>query len=359
MTQHNTIQNEREVWGIRTHAGLKERLAEIGGVDPIIQGLIPSRSIGLLVGDSGIGKSPLLYQAALCITEGIPFLGLPVKKGSVIYFDYENGLGQVADLITSLVKHLGIPACPTDLGLWNRNDVPADWEGKQRTILKAAKNDRPQLIIIDSLSAFDPDAEESNRNASNMIQEVRDLTAEGITVLATHHLRKASNNPNFQPIALKEGNAAEFLKQARGAGALINSIDFRLAADIPRVATSSDELVHGNSEEPALVLGGFERVTGAMPLIHLARVVGDNGEPLGYKRLGGTSLLSAQQRAAFGKLGNQFRFKDAKLAYGKAAQPTTDFLRKCDSLGLLRRIKVGYEKIDQHLTVPDCSLLIQ
>ena len=56
--------------GIRTLQQLQGRVAELSTTEYIIDGLIPQQSIALVVGDSGLGKSPLLYQASLCVASG-------------------------------------------------------------------------------------------------------------------------------------------------------------------------------------------------------------------------------------------------------------------------------------------------
>ena len=56
----------------------------------VIDDLIAEGSVNLGLGNSGIGKSPLCYQMALCVASGKPFLGHPVKQGRVLYLDYEN-----------------------------------------------------------------------------------------------------------------------------------------------------------------------------------------------------------------------------------------------------------------------------
>jgi RecA-family ATPase len=73
-------------WRLQTPTALRERIKELGADKYIIKGMLPSRSIGLLLGDSGLGKSPLMYQAAICVAAGLPFLGRPTTKGNVIIF---------------------------------------------------------------------------------------------------------------------------------------------------------------------------------------------------------------------------------------------------------------------------------
>jgi AAA domain len=91
-------------WPIYTPGELKQRCKELVSDSSVIGGLIPKRSLRVVAGDSGIGKSPLLYQAAICVASGVPFLGRPVSRGRVLYLDLENGLGDVDELVTRLSR---------------------------------------------------------------------------------------------------------------------------------------------------------------------------------------------------------------------------------------------------------------
>ena len=42
------------------------------------EGLIRNQSVNLLVGDSGLGKTPLGIQLGVCVAAGLSFLGLQV-----------------------------------------------------------------------------------------------------------------------------------------------------------------------------------------------------------------------------------------------------------------------------------------
>lgn len=75
---------------------LVERLrksGEIRVVNYVIQNLIPERSVGFLVGESGAKKTFCALQMAICVAKGHHFGGLPVRKGSVLYFAPEDADG--------------------------------------------------------------------------------------------------------------------------------------------------------------------------------------------------------------------------------------------------------------------------
>ena len=135
--------------------------------------------------------------------------------------------------------------------------------------------------------------------------------------------------------------------EARGARALINGADVRLGMEPYH---SLGNLTGKVKEEIALVIRGFERVKGEIPLTHLARVFGEDGEPVGYKRAVATALLEhPEQEKAYADLPEKFRFKDARKVYGKGPQATTDFLNKCIGHGLLKKVGSEYHQV----AIPD------
>jgi RecA-family ATPase len=116
----------RSNWRVLRPQELRKE-CERAGPRYLIDGLIPERSLGILVGDSGLGKSPLAYQMGICVATGIPFLGLPTQKSRVLYLDFENGLQDVNGIITQLSTYLGLNEPPGDLFLWNINDCLPNW----------------------------------------------------------------------------------------------------------------------------------------------------------------------------------------------------------------------------------------
>ena len=253
-----------------------------------------------MVGDSGLGKSPLLYQAALCVASGRPFLGRPVFKGRVLYLDFENGLGDVEDLVGRLSRHLGLADIPEDLLLWNYNDAPPRWEPPQ--LADMIRESKAAWVIIDSLGAFAPDIEEKASNVTRVYQDFRKSISECRTsITGVHHLRKPSSKPDEAPPLLEEDPHRWFL-QARGSRALINGADVRIGVDRSGRAKQFEGF-DGRSCEVALVIGGFGRVRGNVATTFLARVLDEDEEPLGYIKLAGVSLLfNPEQEEAYRNL---------------------------------------------------------
>jgi AAA domain len=326
-------------WGIYTPGELRQRCKASASVPYLIADLIPAQSISLVVGDSGIGKSPLLYQAALCVAAGIPFLGHQTTSGRVLYLDFENGLSQVDELMRFLARHLELSGVPENLLLWNYNNAPPTWKPEHLAAMVA--DARPTWVILDSLTAYVPEIEEKASVATREFQGLRKIMRENQTAISgVHHLRKPSNKPDEAAPPLEENPHGWFL-QARGSRALVNGSDVRIGIDRPSTNVGI------SSREIALVLGGFGRVRGNLPTTFISRVLDEDDEPIGYEKLTGASLLfNPEQEQAYMKLPTSVRFKDAQRIYGKGPQATVGWLKKCIGIGIMRKDGPEYRKVE-------------
>ena len=297
----------------------------------VVDGLISTGSIGLAVGDSGLGKSPLIYQLGLCVAAGIPWLGMRTAEGPVVYLDCENGPLNSQALRDSLLQHLGLPKCPKMFFFcYNISNIH-----HLARILKAIK---PVLVIIDTLRSFDPNAEENNTKAGEFIRSLRGLCQEYKTsFLIVHHTKKPQQGGglfNTSPNLELADSSLQWFNQACGARALVNQTDFRIGIDQTSQANAS------------LVVRGNVRVRGEFGPFFLARAFDDDEQPIGYRRLSGVEFLMTDQQAAFNKLPLAFTLKVAKTEYGRQDQATIDFLKKCIQLGIVRKVERGkYEKV--------------
>jgi AAA domain-containing protein len=344
---------------LRTPLELAKRCRELSAKRFVVESLIPARQITMLLGDSGIGKSPLFYQLALCAAAGVPFLGLPTTPCDVLILDYENGLGDVEELLNHLAQYLGFDTKPENLHVWSQNDcnpgygqagytaydIIDDWAAPLPNI-----EGREKIAFIDPLSGFSPLAEEKNSYATDMLKQLRrTINKYGVTPLFSHHLRKPrGKKPDDPPMAAKLSDCVdvrEWFNEARGARSLINGSDYRIGVDVPGVDES--RATGEVREEIALVLRGFARVRGEIGPLHLARAFDEDGEPLGYRRLVGAELLFNQdQEQALARLPNRFTTGDAKATYGRASEATNGWLAKCVNQGLIRKVARGqWEKI--------------
>lgn len=303
----------------------------------VVEGLIPEASVNIAAGDSGLGKSPWAYQMGLCVASGIAFLGHQVQQGPVLYLDMENGRTGILETSRSLIRHLGIPQFPENFYLLIERDELFNLEA-------IIKEFRPLLVVVDSLRAYRPDAEQKNENAANMMNHLREIArAEKVAFFIVHHIKKPSDNVLHG--ALEDTPTMTWLLQACGARALINQTDVRIAFDAApglRVVDQGRRDAKNVTDDVGLVVKGFARLRGEFGPLFLKREFDEDGGPLGYRELKGLELLSnSEQQAIFTKLPPEFSFKQAKQAYGRRDQATTDWLQKLQRIGVLKHAKGG------------------
>ena len=315
---------------------LKQRAERLRSGEYLIEDFIPRQSISLVVGQSGEGKSPFLYQAMICVAAGIPFLGREVKKGRVLYMDCENGLAQVSNMIETISKHLRLPEPPPDLRLWNLNDPGETFARPGHGVRQFVKSEQPTWVVIDPLKTIFPGIDDKNVIANACYTELRNIGAEHhCAFTAVHHPRKPSNKPDERPPNLeKAADLREWFNHARGSLELINGCDVRIGID------------KASTKNAAIVVRGFGRVEGEFPMMLLARETGGDGKPVGYRLLDAEDRLSEEQLQTLKKLPSQFKYTEARAIYGKSDNPTTQFLKKLQALDLVRHEGELYHKAD-------------
>jgi len=320
---------------VYTPTELKERALELKCDETVIEGLVPKQQLSLVVGESGLGKSPLLYQAAICVAAGVPFLERPVRQGRVLWMDCENGLGQVDGMLDKISKFLGLPQAPADLLLWNLNDAGEDFGAPGHQFEDIVRRHDPDWVLIDTLKTMFVGVESKNETAAECYRFLRKLMSEvQCSITGVHHPRKKGELRELESLETTSDPRGWF-DEASGAKSLITNCDVRLGIDKP-VSRNSD-----------LAIRGFERVTGEIPLILVSRVLDEQSEsPVGYRLVtGADAVTNPEHRRLWDVLPPEFRFKDAKEAYGKGDQATLNALNKLMSAGILRKREDGrYEK---------------
>jgi AAA domain len=316
--------------GFVTLAELAQRCQE-NPAHYLVEGLIPADDVHVAVGDSGLGKTAWAYQLGLCVASGTPFLGHAVRKARVLYYDLENGLNDVVKVDENLRSHLGIPERHPDFLVFpNDGEVPR--------IESAATCNKHGLILIDSLRSLNPDVESDNARMGRFLEKLRTVAREHhCAILLLYHIRKTRDSDAPKSKFLEDTPTLDWLLQASDARALINQTNARIAFAKPKYT------------DAAFVMNSFVKMKGETGLVYLQRAYNDSGEPIGYRRIVGPELLgNSAQEDAFRKLPDppqQFTFSEAKHIYGRSDNPTSQFLKKCEGAGLVRRVDRGiYEK---------------
>lgn len=299
-----------------TYEQLHQLVANAPG--DIVSGLVPEQSVNIWAGDSGIGKSALLIQLGLCVAAGLPFLGQPVRPGpnKVLLIDFENSRANLDRSIRTIADFLGLANPPEHFKILSFPDASE----VEREILAF----RPSLVIIDALRGFDPEAEAKNSHGGKMLTQLHKLVVKiEAALILLHHLRK--ENPNNPSGSLLSTPIMEWLQDASGARALVNQTDVRVGLEAHTTG------------ETEIILKGHSKLVGEFGPFHIGRVHGDEGEPLGYRRLRGFELLTQEYKDAYKKLGSEFTYTQAQHALGKTGRPLKTFLSTCFAAGIMEK----------------------
>lgn len=326
----STAPNSLQKLGLLLPADVDRLCAQQHHSKAFVEDFISHGSVSVLIGDSGLGKSPLAYQLGLCVAAGLPFLGLKTQGGPVVYADYENGLRGSQDLRNALIGFLGLQKAPDDFILWT-----PDCALRSVAIEDVCREVEPLLFILDSLRSHDPYFEQTDHAGASMAS-LRSMASKHCTaILAIHHTRKPG--PEGVPrLDQDETVLMEWLNQAAGHRSIINQSDTRVAAAEPGAKRGGD-----------MILRWHRRIYGEGGPIYLERVCDDDGQPIGYRRIVGAGLLgNPEQEAAFARLKEEFTFREAKATYGRRDDPTRKWLLKSIQVGILTQEGRGvYRKL--------------
>ncbi len=310
------------------------RLAS-GPVSYLLSDFIPERSIGILVGEWGIGKSPFALQLQLSLAANRKFLGtFTPARGNVrcLYVDLENGPQPVFHIITTLMDYIQAPMALDNFQIYSPNygskvEDLASWS-EDHYIIELLKRDPVDFVIIDPLRMFKPDAEAKNSEAAAMLRGVRALVAQTNTsIMFVHHPRKISGDPTVERFHL-ETHPTEWMSNACGAAALVQNVDFRIGLE-------------EDNERGCIVMRRFIRNRGWFPAEYVGRVFDDDGEPQGFSLEGGVDKLTPQERGWLASLPTDFSTKNFTFECRKHDQVVNRILKKMVSLAVIEKAGRG------------------
>lgn len=129
-----------------------------------VERLIPARTVTLLGGDGGTGKSLLALQLAVATVIGAPWVGHELEKGPVIYVGAEDDLDEIHRRLDAIAKDLSVSldrlddlkivplaGCDAILATPARGGIIAPttlW----RQIDDFTAEARPRLVVFDTLA---------------------------------------------------------------------------------------------------------------------------------------------------------------------------------------------------------------
>jgi RecA/RadA recombinase len=167
-----------------------DELDEMPDQEFLIDGVLPSRSLCMLYGAPGCGKTFVALSMAMSVADGRPWLKRQTLKGAVLYVAAE-GVGGMKYRVRAY-------RCLHETDGTNMRFLPEPIQLIDRDALRdlqnylAAENFKPCFVIVDTLARVTVGADEnSSRDMGQVVEAVdrwrRDLDC---TVLLIHHTRK-------------------------------------------------------------------------------------------------------------------------------------------------------------------------
>jgi hypothetical protein len=185
-----------------THAGLIQRiedlprLEEVGGADIewVVDGIIAQGALHMLTSEPGAGKSTFMSSLAFAVSLGREFMGRITSKRPVLLLDAENPYPAIRERF----GRLGIET-HENLRVWGQ------WVGEDppsvggAIVMEWVERCEPKpLIIVDSVIAFHPGAENDSNETRRYMAQYRKLTAMGATPALLHHIGKSDTSRDYR-----------------------------------------------------------------------------------------------------------------------------------------------------------------
>lgn len=222
----------------------------------IVDNLVPA-GLTVLAGAPKRGKSWMALKMALCISSGQPFLGMPTRRGAVLYLDLESKNYRVQDRLNRLI----VGPAPSDLYFAHKSErLDGGLMEQLRSWIACVEN--PAMIIIDTLGRVKSGAkrgENAYESDTRIFGELQAFALENkISVVVVHHLKKdtGTNEDYFERISGSMGltgacDAVMVLAGKRGeetSTLRTSSRDFEAQDFVVRFCGGAWELVSCNSE---------------------------------------------------------------------------------------------------------------
>jgi len=184
-----TESRTKEIKELRRRLNIWEMLPTANDVnedssqDWIVDRIIPARSIIILHGKGGLGKSHLVFTLGNCVAEGEEFLRCRTRQSPVYYVDFENPepvrAGFKRKLGGSSMRIFPLELKPPKL------DSKKEWE--------IYKSFPPGLFIFDSLRASHSLDSNSDKDMTLIMNRLKDLWAVGHTIILLQHTPRADD----------------------------------------------------------------------------------------------------------------------------------------------------------------------
>lgn len=159
---------------------------------PLIEGILRQGHKMLLAGPSKAGKSFALIELAICIAEGLPWMGFQCAQGKVMYVNLELDRASCLHRFRDVRQAMGAPS-QHGVSIWNLrgHSVPMD-KLAPKLIRRAAKQSYIAIIIDPIYKVITGDENSADQMAAFCNQFDKVCTELGCAVIYCHHHSKGA-----------------------------------------------------------------------------------------------------------------------------------------------------------------------
>lgn len=182
---------------------LREQTKEPPELSPeLIEGILREGCKMIITGQSKAGKTCLSQNLAVCIAEGLPWLGrFKCEQGKVLYINLEVEEASLYQRFLAMYKALGIKMSATggdNIIPWNLRGHAASMEKLAPKIISRCRNTGPyKAIILDPLYKVQQGDENSAEAICNFCNSLDKIAHEtGAAVIYDHHHPKGEAREN-------------------------------------------------------------------------------------------------------------------------------------------------------------------
>jgi hypothetical protein len=199
-------------------------------------GYLAPGKITLLTSQRRTGKTTLVTGLLRCLGHGEPFLGRALSAGQALIVS-EGSRAQWAERVrcrpvggrTLLIANPFVVRRPTF----------DEWNALIAEACQIRRDGQLDLFIIDSMTRLLPAGWESNAAMLvEVLEPLRRLTAEGISILLVHRL--TVEEPSVLLLHHRRRDPATLARSARGSGALLDLVD--ISVELCRYGRSGNDL---------------------------------------------------------------------------------------------------------------------
>ena len=257
-------------------------------IKSIVEGLLLAKTVSLLVGPSGIGKSTLALQMGCCVASSIPFCGLETSGGRVIYLTGEDSREIIEKRQQSLERSVGT----TDNILIFDKMVFGSLENALSD-LSVVEN--IALLIVDTAAAFCPQVNDAAPVREFMGALAGFAASRKCAIFVIHHVNKNVSNNSAKSVYDGMKGSNEFTGAARAVMTLhrekntrvLSLMKHNLASSMRRLAAPLRLEYDPSTElhepiDPPVLLSGIEiaQAGSKVPAETASGQVAGKGDPL-------------------------------------------------------------------------------